>query len=271
MEGDAMAHPGNTALRSPSRYRPPERYHVFVSYTTREDEVRVVKPMVDQFLAVLRPLIARTLGEHPVFYDGYTLYHPAGTRLMELELEQAIRFAIDESEILVAFVSPEYPGSRWCALEWNTMASKALRPWFDVCRRAPVPELRDPRPPGRRPGWLACLRARVLWRLWNARARPGGVIVPVVWKGSPEPPAVLDPAQARRPFDWRSCGAAFRVQLRIHEHLFRHGSVSPAWERDALLLEARCRRSMRAAAAEIVAILQERRLQYASIATRESR
>ena len=30
-------------------HRPPERFHVFVSYTTREDEVRIVKPIVDSF------------------------------------------------------------------------------------------------------------------------------------------------------------------------------------------------------------------------------
>jgi hypothetical protein len=30
--------------------RPPERFHAFMSYTTREDEVREIKPVVDRFL-----------------------------------------------------------------------------------------------------------------------------------------------------------------------------------------------------------------------------
>ena len=65
-----------------SRRHPPERFHVFVSYTTREDEVRIVKPIVDRFLnSVLRPVIEQTLGEPPVFYDGYALYNPSGPRL----------------------------------------------------------------------------------------------------------------------------------------------------------------------------------------------
>jgi hypothetical protein len=51
------------------RERPPERFHAFLSYTTREDEIRDIKPIVDRFMNVyLRPLIEGSLGEPPFFY-----------------------------------------------------------------------------------------------------------------------------------------------------------------------------------------------------------
>src|SRR6266851_3302448 len=90
--------PDGVAVRG---HRPPERFHVFVSYTTREDEVQVVKPIVDRFLNdVLRPVIERTLGEPPAFYDGYSLYHAKDHCFSNAELEQGLRFAIEESEVL---------------------------------------------------------------------------------------------------------------------------------------------------------------------------
>lgn len=259
-----MGNPEIAARPVRSRYRPPERFHVFVSYTTREREVQAVKPMVDQFLHVLRPAIERNLGEHPFFYDGYTLYHhPYAPGLTQLELEGAIRFAIEESEVLVAFVSPEYAGSWWCGFEWATMASKKLRPWFDVCRTPPIDQLRDGRPVGQRPGWPACLHARVLRWLRKVPARPGGLIVPVVWKGDPDSLGDLGGSASCLPFDWKPCGAAVEAQVRVNEHLFRHGSVSPSWEQEAFVLNARCRKAMRATATAIVAMLLERRLEYA--------
>lgn len=61
-----MVNPEHVVSRVRSRRRPPERFHVFVSYTTREDEIRIVKPIVDRFLnSVLRPVIEQTLGEPP--------------------------------------------------------------------------------------------------------------------------------------------------------------------------------------------------------------
>ena len=130
-----------------NRRHPPERFHVFVSYTTGEDEVWTVKPIIDCFLnSVLRPVIERTLGEPPAFYDGYSLYNPSRPPLSNWQLEEAIRFAIEESEVLVAFLSPGYTESWWCRFECTTMGSKELRPWFDLCREAPILELGDKRP-----------------------------------------------------------------------------------------------------------------------------
>lgn len=239
---------------------------MFVSYTTREQEVALVKPMVDRFLnGFLRRRIERDLGEPPGFYDGYSLYRP-GAGLSDAELRSAIRFAVEESEVLVAFVSPEYPGSYWCRFECEAMAAKEPRPWFDVCRRAPVPQLRDRRPLGLRPGVWACLRAMLL-RRWRGRrgppAGPGGVIVPVLWKGDAGSLAQMPQLAPLRAFHWTACGAAVDARVRIGEHLFRHGSVSPAWGWEADVLESRCRASMRATAAAVVQVLRERRSGYA--------
>ena len=173
---------------------------MFVSYTTRETEVRAIRPVVDEFLnSILRPLIKASLGEPPVFYDGYSLYNPIGAavRRPNHELRRAIRFAVEESEVLLAFVSPSYPTSPWCVLECETMTRKTPRPWFDVCRKPPIDELRDRRLPPRRPTWWDCLHAR-----WMRTTSRGGQvapisdelvrpIVPIVWK--------VEPAPRRRP------------------------------------------------------------------------
>lgn len=260
-----MKQPEITVPRGRGRYRPPERFHVFVSYTTREEEVRAVKPMIDHFLrGVLRPRIERSLGEPPAFYDGYSLYS-SGSPLSDAELRAAIRFAIEESEVLVAFVSPAYPGSQWCRFECDTMAAKEHRPWFDVCRAPPVAQLRDRRPAALQPGLWACIRALLLRRLRRRGVppRPGGVIVPVIWKGDAGSLAQMPAVAAPRAFDWTACGTAFNARLRIAEHLIRHGSVSPGWIWEADALDARCETSMRATAAAIVRILRERRSAYA--------
>jgi len=246
---------------------PPERFHVFMSYTTREDEVQIVKPIVDRFLNhVLGPIIEQTLGEPPAFYDGYFLYNPSGAKYASLTLERAIRFGIEESEVLVAFVSPHYFGSQWCIFEWTTMASKKLRPWFDLCRRPPIQELRDQRATSRKPRPWECVRARVMMSLWrwrNEPLRPGGAIVPVLWKGDAELYMTAREMKGLQSFDWTSCICAVEAFSRVNSHLFRHGSVSPSWEWEAEALDKICQESMIATAAAIVEILRQRRLEYA--------
>jgi hypothetical protein len=259
----------HVARKERSRRRPPERFHVFVSYTTREDEVRIVKPVVDRFLnSVLRPVIECTVGEPPAFYDGYSLYNPSGARRSSLELKRALRFAIEESEVLMAFVSPEYSRSPWCTFECTTMASKELRPWFDLCRKPPVSELQDRRPPNRRPKSWECVRARLLmWlrRLRNERRKSGGAIVPVLWKGEVDALTEIPELERLEMFDWTSCVPALEAWERVHSHLFRHGSVSPSWVWEAEELDMRCQESMRATAVAIAEILRQRRSEYARL------
>jgi hypothetical protein len=262
-----MTNAVHLASRGRSGRCPPERFHVFVSYTTREDEVRIVKPTVDHFLnSVLRPVIERTLGEPPAFYDGYTLYNPSGSPIWYPVLENALRFAIEESEILVAFLSPEYFESRWCTLECAAMAAKERRPWFDLCRTPPIAELADRRAPGRKPTWWQCLWARFLMRRWRSLDKswtPGGVIVPVLWKGQSDLLRQMPDMEKWQLFDWTSCRRAFEVWERVGSHQLRHGSVSPIWVSEAEVFDKICLESMRATAEAITDILVQRRLEYA--------
>ncbi len=249
---------------------PPERFHVFVSYTTRENEVQIIKPLVDHFLqTVLRPVIAQTIGEPPIFYDGYTLHYLSRPWFSDFELIRSLTFAIEESEVLLAFLSPEYFGSRWCKFEFSTMLSKEFRPWFDLCREAPIPELRDQRP--QRPGWWRCLDFKSQMRHWRRTnpppREPGGAIVPIVLKGEMTVPLEMQRSPPTPLFDWRPCGSAFHASERVNNHLYRHGSVSPAWEDEAERLDTICHERMEETAFAIVEILRQRRLRYAQSAS----
>ena len=48
----------------------PYRYHCFLSYTTREDDVRAMKPFLDAYIARLQALGVTFC---PIFYDGWYL------------------------------------------------------------------------------------------------------------------------------------------------------------------------------------------------------
>ena len=256
---------------------PPERFHVFVSYTTREREVQLVKPTVDLFLiSILRPMIEQALGELPVFYDGYTLHSINRKRYALFGedglLRRALKFAIEESELLIAFISPQYVESEWCRFECETMASKEPRLSWDVCRVPPIEELRDERPADLRPGWLDCLYARWLRRfgtgndlrsLPEATIRP---ILPVVWSADRRSPAELvetiPSLRARQWFDWRHCVTAAEASERVFSHLSVHGSVSPSGRAEAVGLSAECSRAMTQTAEAVTRILLQRRLMY---------
>ena len=245
------------------RRRPPERFHVFVSYTTREDETRELKPAVDYFLEhMLRPAIETTIGEPPVFYDGYSLYRQRGfSNRTDRELESLLTFAIEESEVLIAFVSPAYLTSRWCLFECRAMVEKVLRPWCDVCRVPPGRDLQDTRNPPLRPTTFECLAGRLLTLLWRLRrqpGRPGGDIVVVSWM---ELPALAKHGVAT--MDWRSCSTAVERWKPIVLHRERHGSVSPTWIAGARELDANCLEAMAATAHLVVQILEGRRRAYA--------
>lgn len=89
-------------------------YHAFISYTTREEEVRQIKPFVDAFVAKLKRGGVKIC---PVFYDGWhmerRIYQPE-------ELGHRLSEGISRSAFTIAFVSPGYIASAWCQFEWNT-------------------------------------------------------------------------------------------------------------------------------------------------------
>jgi hypothetical protein len=251
-------------LTTMCRRRPPERFHVFVSYTTREEEVQVMKPIVDSFLNdILGPALRAALGEPPAFYDGYWLRDQFNRSAWELEM--TLQFAIEESEVLVAFISPEYIDSPWCKFELSKMASKAYRPWFDLIRDPPVWELRDQRRSDRQPSLWERFQARFLMAVWRSRKKsmmPGGEIVPVLWKGEERLLTQMPEVANLQWFDWRVCVYAFRARAGVAAHLLQHGSVSPAWAAEAQDYLKVCHTSMRSTALAIAEVLRQRRLRY---------
>lgn len=93
----------------------PFEYHFFVSYTTREDEVKEILPTIDEFVDELR---AAGLRVAPVFFDRFSIGRWHGT---DVELARCLHRAIHSSVCMLAFVSPSYVYSDWCRLEWNAM------------------------------------------------------------------------------------------------------------------------------------------------------
>ncbi len=107
-------------LRHPNRVTastcPPATYefHCFLSYTTREEEVRSIKPTVDTFAERLREAGITVC---PVFYDGWYLER----REYEIQdLADRLREGIARSAFTIAFLSPGYIESEWCRYEWRT-------------------------------------------------------------------------------------------------------------------------------------------------------
>jgi hypothetical protein len=97
---------------------PPDhfRYHFFISYTTREDEIQEVLPTIDTICLELRQLGFSFLS--PVFFDRLVLDNrKRSNRQIETELTEALRSSI----CMLAFVSPGYVSSEWCNFEWRIM------------------------------------------------------------------------------------------------------------------------------------------------------
>ena len=84
-------------------------YCSFLSYSTRDDEVRLIKPFVDRYLDGIRDRIKYI----PVYYDYF--FMPGGHR----DLCHALGRAIRASDFTTAFLSPGYDSSPWCGFEWG--------------------------------------------------------------------------------------------------------------------------------------------------------
>jgi hypothetical protein len=102
------------ARRSEVSCSPPVRYdhHCFISYTTREDEIRSIKSFIDRYIGELHALGVR---HSCVWYDGFYL---RDARYEEGELERRLSFGVAGSAFTVSFVSPGYLTSGWCFYEW---------------------------------------------------------------------------------------------------------------------------------------------------------
>ncbi len=105
-----MSKESATASTSPPSFY---QYHFFISYTTREKEVKLIKPFIDEYVVRLRSYVDRHC---PIFYDGWCLakldYEPHFLRDVLTE-------AISKSAFTVCFLSPGYVESEWCSFEWK--------------------------------------------------------------------------------------------------------------------------------------------------------
>lgn len=102
--------------RRPVATSPPAsyKYHCFISYTTREDEIRIIKPFIDDYTRRLHAEGYLTT----IFYDGYKI--PEVPNRPDDLLAKILADAIYDAAFVVAFVSPGYTGSEWCRFELDT-------------------------------------------------------------------------------------------------------------------------------------------------------
>jgi len=105
-----VRHPRTESTSPPSIYS----FHAFISYTTREEEVREIKPFVD---SVVDQLISSGVTVCPVYYDRVELER---RKYEDGELADRLKDGISRSAFTLAFVSPGYITSNWCQFEWWT-------------------------------------------------------------------------------------------------------------------------------------------------------
>lgn len=88
-------------------------FHVFLSYSSREEEVKQIKPLIDIYCRDLWEW-AQSNGIE-IFYDEFTMEK---RRYSALELERILRDAVNRSHLMTAFLSPRYVESEWCRFEY---------------------------------------------------------------------------------------------------------------------------------------------------------
>jgi hypothetical protein len=86
--------------------------YVFLSYTSRESEVQLVQPLIDQYCDGLWEW-ADGNGIH-IFYDHFSLPRRP---FQDDELAAQLADAINNSDLMTAFLSPEYINSEWRQFE----------------------------------------------------------------------------------------------------------------------------------------------------------
>ena len=124
---------------------PPKFHHVFISYTTREEEYKQVQEFSEVVVEELkRRGLKRDIAEF-IWLDKLELsidHRYRGKKEIDLyrgeeELEKALRGGLDASRKFLAFVSPEYAKSKWCQFEYE-YAIRHL-PILDIIWKGPSP------------------------------------------------------------------------------------------------------------------------------------
>jgi hypothetical protein len=101
-------------------------YHVFISYTTREEELRVLLPHIERFREDIRDFLRHFDLQDVVFMDTYTWGPRRNTDARSLSAE--LRRAINKSLCMFAFLSSGYCNSPWCQFEFAAMLEDES--WF---------------------------------------------------------------------------------------------------------------------------------------------
>ena|ERR1051325_825525 len=107
-------------------------FHVFLSYTSREEEVKQIKPVIDIYCRDLWEW-SQSKGIE-IFYDEFSMEKK---QYSDKELETILRNAINRSHLMTAFLSPGYVESKWCQFEYletrinrKPIAHGILWKWF---------------------------------------------------------------------------------------------------------------------------------------------
>jgi hypothetical protein len=109
----------------------PFRYHFFVSYTTREDEVRAILPYLDEFVKELERYGFTT--KPLLWLDRIEIGQLKN--VTDEHVRRTLANAINECTALIAFVSPGYAASDFCRFEWSHIGVTSP---YDHCFSAPL-------------------------------------------------------------------------------------------------------------------------------------
>ena|SRR5215469_6752960 len=161
--------------------------YIFLSYTTREEEVRQVRPFVKEIVARLR---ARGYGE---CIDPLVWWDADRIGPLNIDLRTVLAEAIARCRHLLAFVSPSYWQSCWCRFEWEQAFQHHVR---DPRRRLvpilwkgePDISLWEPVPPWRSLGYVDASHPYGWWNTPSQLPEDMPRIVNEVLRGLGEPP-----------------------------------------------------------------------------------
>jgi len=95
------------------------KYHIFISYTNREEEVRKIKPLIREYRYALMEWANQN--DIEIYYDDFSMERHQYT---ESELKRIISKAIKDSDQMTAFLSDGYVSSPWCRFEWLESTNK---------------------------------------------------------------------------------------------------------------------------------------------------